>query len=191
MRCHYGLIIAAGALCLMSCSNLTFISVPDSGIPTTVAQLRLFNGDISGWIESANADSFNVYTGTELETPLDGGADVYTNMGMIQAFIQEMQGPNPEDLVIYTMDFGTPGAATQMFEQEQSQWGASSLPISGYDNATAFATSTSGGTGVNVYAHFDKFYMQLMLSGFANQTDAMSKAYLFLHLFDLRRQGLA
>jgi len=186
---NYGIAIVMGVLCLSACGPWLVESVTDNGTVTTVSQLRLFNGDISGWVESSNADSFNIYTGTELENPLDGGADVYTGMGMIQAFIQDVEGPSPQRLIVYAMDFGSPAAATQMFAQEQGQMGATSIPIRGYDVATAFATSVSGGTGVTVYAHFDKFYLQLMLTGFSNQTDAMSKAYMFLHLFNLRWNG--
>ena len=188
---HYSTIIALAALGLLACGPWKIESVPDSGAVTTVRQLRLFNGDVSGWIEATTADSFNIYTGTELENPLDGGADAYTNMGMIQAFIQDMVGPNPEGLVIYAMDFGSNDAAVAMYKQEQAQWGATSLPVGSYPSATAFAVVVSGGTGVTVYANFDKFYLQLMLTGFSNQTDAMSKAYMFLHLFYLRVNGSA
>jgi len=78
------------------------------------------------------------------------------------------------------MDFATLAKASAMFEYKKfSQVPAVAVP--GFDISTAFAKSLTD--GAVVYAHFNKFYIEITLLGAADSAAVLTSAGEFLGVF--------
>jgi len=181
-------IIALGGICFCSCNVKSTSN--NNGPASSVTQLRLFNTSIAGWTESASAgpDSFMVMNAQQLEAgSLDGGAGLYTDeSGFVQAMVQDMVGPNGEEIVSYVMQYTLPAEAATVYSELLSQ----SSPIDsipGYSpKSVAFGTYVFSG---NAYAQFGKFLCWMTLGGFPNQTQAFQTASQFLSLYESNATG--
>jgi hypothetical protein len=156
------------------------INTPE-GSASSVADLKIFNTDVWGWTQTSDVDSFVIYPANDPEHwGIDGGDVEYNNNGVIKAMFQHFSGPNGRDLSLRVMDFGTAENAIKMCDQKKSNQ-SDIVTIGSYDLFTVFATSSIG--GVNVYAHFKKFHIELFFSGYDVERQAKQDAELFLGLF--------
>lgn len=78
------------------------------------------------------------------------------------------------------MDFTTVSKASDMFNHEKAMYGGiKSVPS--FDDATVFATSIN--YGIVARAHFNKFYFEITLAGFADSLEVLAVAGQFLNAF--------
>ncbi|MGA3051658.1 MAG: hypothetical protein ABSE00_07050 [Chitinispirillaceae bacterium] len=169
--------VAVGGICLCSC-NLKATQAPGG---VTLQNFKLFNTSISGWSENMNpSDSFYIYNNQGLEGLLDGGAEIYINGGSIETLVQDMGGPNSEQVIDYVVQFNDSAQAATVY----SEWLTSTTPIDsipGFSKNVAFGTYALSG---NVYAHLGKYMFWMETNGFQNQTLAFQTASQFLGLFE-------
>ncbi|MGB7568168.1 MAG: hypothetical protein WBM07_09925 [Chitinivibrionales bacterium] len=146
----------------------------------SVAQLQIMPADVSGWQQSGGASGWTILSASNLHTILDGGDMPYLQNHLIEAGIQYLQGPSGKSLQVYCMDFGTETNSRQMVEDQKIQI-TTLLIIPNYPDSVAIASATLG--GVNAYAYFNKFYIELQLTGFQDQGEALRTASLFMDLY--------
>jgi hypothetical protein len=171
---------ACAGLVLCVC-NLTTNKNTSSTTATSVSQLKITNGAISGWQMVTTADSFGVWAAADFHNDIDGGDKPYTDRGLIEVADFHLLGPNGTELGVhaYFMDFGTEAAATAMFQYQASQSiYTPHVAITGYDNTVAFGYAVLG--GITAFAHFKKFYIELPFTLYSAQGQAISDANLFL-----------
>jgi hypothetical protein len=171
------------AVCFVLCTS----KAPTEPVPskTTVDQLEISDSDISGWAKStANGDTFCTYPIDSFYNGppgnIDGGAVPYDSIGCKEIAYQTITGPSTMLCFSYAMDFITVSKASAMFGYEKfSQIPNVSIP--NYTISNAFAKSIIN--GVMVYAHFNKFYIEIKLIGFTDNTAALTSAGEFLDVF--------
>ena len=149
---------------------------------TTVDQLEISDSAVSGWAKSsANADTFctfpidSFYSG---DFGVDGKAIPYDSGGCKEIAYQTLTGPNSTVFRSYAMDFLTVSKASAMFGILKSMQ-VPNTAIPGFDISTAFVKSSI--SGATVYAHFNKFYIEITLVG--DSTTALASAGDFLGVF--------
>ena len=134
--------------------------------------------------------SFTLWSASDLWQDIDGGFEVYTRRGMLQAADIGMRGPiNAEgDTNMLTMnssfimDFGNESNAKVMYDFQKSQYfDPDSILIPGFADTIAFAKSSLG--GVMAYAYYKQFYFQFGLIGFMETNEALAATKMFLDYF--------
>jgi hypothetical protein len=157
----------------------------DSVGATSVGQLQITPTDVSGWTQS----DFNTYPGATLRGPLDGGADLYMAGGggpgegqMIDAAIQDMTGPSGKSLTAYCMDYGNEISAIGMQQVLVNSF-SNLVNIPYFSDTLAVGVPATSPGAITIYAHFNKFFIQLAITGCQNQTEALQTASLFLQIY--------
>jgi len=150
----------------------------DSSGANSVSQLEIMPTDVTGWQQVA--PPWSIISASNLHTVMDGGDILYIQNHVIEAGIQYLQGPNSKQIQTYCMDFGNQINSHQMF-LDQKQTAPVILNIPNYPDTVAIAASALG--GVTVYAYFSKFYLELSLTGFQDQAEALQTASLFLDIY--------
>jgi hypothetical protein len=174
-------IISLGSICFLLCTS----KAPTEPAPsnTTVGQLEISDTAVSGWAKStANGDTFCTYPIDLFYNgppgSIDGGAVPYDSIGCKEIAYQTLTGPSPMISSSYAMDFVTIAKASAMFGYKKfSQIPTVAVP--GFDISTAFAKSLTN--GAMVYAHFNKFYIEITLLG--DSATALASAGEFLNVF--------
>jgi len=142
--------------------------------------VKFTNSDVQGWTtDTSAANGITAVYGekdtTVLRALMDGGADQYFIEGLHQGMVQILQGPLvdsfPTNLSFYAIVYATDKNAEQMFTDIKSGWGAL-VPLQGFDTTVAVGYMVLG--GVKAAAHFNKFYVELTVTGFVNLTDAVN-----------------
>ena len=135
-------------------------------------------------MSSVNADTFCTYPIDSFYNnapgSIDGGAIPYDSAGCKEIAYQTLTGPGSEIYSSYAMDFVTVTKASAMFGISKSSQ-SSFTAVPGFDSSAAFAQSLTN--GVKAYAHFNKFYIEITLIGFTDNSTALSTAGEFLGIF--------
>ena len=85
----------------------------------------------------------------------------------------------------FVMDFGTAENATAMFEKMKLNE-ADPLTIGNYIESVAFGSRHL--SGINAYAHFGKHYVEISLSGYADESLATKEAEAFVEVYEQKAQ---
>jgi hypothetical protein len=180
---YLSVIISLGSICFLLCTPKS----PTAPAPskTTVDQLEISDAAVSGWAKStANADTFCTYPIDSFYCcapgSVDGGAVPYDSSGCKEIAYQTLTGPSPMIYTSYAMDFVTIAKASAMFGISKSSQ-IPNVAIPGFDISIAFAKSITN--GVIVYAHFNKFYIEITLLGYTDDAAALDPASKFLGVF--------
>jgi hypothetical protein len=151
------------------------------GGSVTVRSFRIGN-EIQGWSE-ASAEGYMELDPSTLRTSLvNGGADIYNNNGMVEAMQQVLESADGNRLTACIMDFASAHNATDMYDIKYAEEVAAPLGITGYPDDRAIAKSLLGGAWI--FAHFDRFYIEIELQGYTQQGDALDAARLFLEYYE-------
>jgi hypothetical protein len=147
-----------------------------------MGQFKIADNEVSGWVLSAaSGDTFCTYPKELLYAnapgSIDGGAVIYDSLGLKQVAYQTLTGPGSAVYTSYTMDFGTDQKALAMFRELQSR-NADRIGVAPFDTSMAFSKSVY--SGLQAYAHFNEFFMQITLLGLANDSASLSAAGAFL-----------
>ena len=139
---------------------------------------KIVDNQISGWTQDPSA----YWTGTDLiASGIDGGNEAYDAQGFRQGVFETLKsGPVPQVCDLRAMDFGDDVHATAMFTYSQTRNGATTT-IPPFDTSTAIGETVLG--GATVFAHFKASYFEVFMTGYADQTLAISDAALFLQAF--------
>jgi hypothetical protein len=180
---YLSVLIGLVSVCFLLCTS----KEPTEPAPsnTTVGQLEISDTAVSGWAKStANGDTFCTYPIESFYNgppgSIDGGAVPYDSIGCKEIAYQTLTGPSPMISSSYAMDFVTVAKATNMFGILKSSQ-IPNLAVPGFDISTAFGKSLTD--GAMVYAHFNKFYMEITLVGFTDKSTALATASEFLGVF--------
>jgi hypothetical protein len=180
---YLSVIISLGSICFLLCTSKT----PTGPAPskTTVGQFEISDTAIAGWAKStANGDTFCTYPIDSFYNgppgSIDGGAIPYDSIGCKEIAYQTLTGPSQVISSSYAMDFVTIAKASAMFEYKKFSQ-IPNLAVPGFDLSTAFAKSLTN--GATVYAHFNKFFIEITLLGYTDATAALDPASTFLGVF--------
>lgn len=183
VNANYKLAMFVLALSICGCKTIWIntSAMNDLSGASNVVQLQISPTDVTGWQQVAGSDGFNVYSAQGLYKPLDGGADPFNQKGVIEGIIQKLDGPTPTKLEAIVLDFGSEPKAITMFQFRVQTINPPQLIIPNFSDSMAFASSTLD--GVTVYAYIKKFYFEVALSGFQDQSEALQTASLFVDLY--------
>jgi hypothetical protein len=169
--------IAVGSLCLFSCKWEFFSNPPN---PTSPQEFKFYPGQISGWSESTNPDSFAIWTNQEMEANLDGGAAGWIQDGSVLSIQQDISGPSPEDILALVIMFNDSAQALTAYNDEQSS-NPTQDSIPNFQKNVAFMANVGG--VYTAYAHFKQFFFQLNVGGFPSEFEALKTTSSFLGLY--------
>jgi hypothetical protein len=177
-------------LSVMVLLSLLLLGFPcASGPIVTVTDLRLYDNDVAGW--AGTADQYATFDTGNFYELVDGGAPAYINQGLVNGFTQSAKKAAPPDTLlsqIYAMDFGEPSNARRMFADKKTTQGMSDV-TPGFDTSEAIASPFLG--GYFACAVFDRFYVEVTASGYADPSRALQDAGAFLGVFKSRISGSA
>ena len=120
---------------------------------------------ITGW-QPDSTIAYQAFDASDYTTQIDGEAAEYTDAGMIFAALQTMDGANSAQMVVTSMDFGTPAKAQGMVAVQVTTAagnGETLTPIPNWPQSTVTAFGTK--VSITVYAAFGQYYFELALSG--------------------------
>lgn len=169
------LITGVGILLLTSVCRVV---TDDEGGDQGLRNFKLEANEISGWTEFSCFD-FNV-SNCSNDAGLNGGSSIYVNEGLVEGFRQIMKTPD-YDADIFIMDFGDNTKANNMFIKISGEYKNNKQPLGNF--AESIAISEENGSGVNVCAHFGKFFFEIHFTGYLNKADARNTANGFIELF--------
>jgi hypothetical protein len=102
---------------------------------------------------------------------------------MIDAAIQELNGPLGKSVRVFGMDYGNEISSIAMQKSMELMGGTSLVNIPYFSDTLAEGSFSSGIGGINVWAHFNKFYIEISVSNCQNQNEAIQIASLFLQIY--------
>ena len=143
----------------------------------TLAKLKINAGDVHNWFLFASferPDSFSVYSPHEW-TKISGEQRRPENL--VAFSVEHMAGPGNNELSAFVLNMGSANFASALF-RDACLHNSNHLHVSNFDPSVAFATPEAG--GVQVIAHFSKFFVRLKFRGFDSQAQAAAKASEFL-----------
>lgn len=154
------------------------------GAIAIVTELRLADNIVAGWQEdTARFATFDTATFYEL---IDGGAPAYIDEGLVDGFTQAFFRANSPDTFnckIYVMDFSSPVNSLRMFGKIKSEQN-SPIALTGFDTTVAMASEFLG--GYYAFAAFDRFFIEVSVSGYADLDLALNDAKSFMNVFKTR-----
>jgi hypothetical protein len=140
---------------------------------------------ITGWTENEQSGYAAFSSGTLFDL-INGGADQYNDEGLVEGIQQKMTHSSGDKAYsAFVMDFGTAENATAMFEKMKLNE-ADPLTIGNYIESVAFGSRHL--SGINAYAHFGKYYVEISLSGYADESLATKEAEAFVEVYEQKAQ---
>ncbi|MGA2447087.1 MAG: hypothetical protein ABTD50_00250 [Polyangiaceae bacterium] len=147
--------------------------------------------ELSNEISSYKPDvgiGYATYTADTLTSYDDGQAGEYTDLGMLYAAVQTLDGPSSEQALVVSMDFGTGAKAQAMFLSSTSST-APLEAVGSWDSSTVTAHPSLA--SLEVFAVFGEYYFEITLSGYGDQTGgctACTDATAFLNALKAKAQ---
>ncbi len=140
--------------------------------PVPVSSL-LISEDATAWTERDNG-FYEFADQAALAAMINGGADQYTNAGMIEGFRQKMVQEDISGNKYFeamVMDFGNSAAAFQMYTLKTDE--LSGLVTIGAHPLSAIAGKKFLG-GISAFGHIHNIYFENSVSGFRDQAAAIN-----------------
>ncbi len=165
---------AALVLLIAACLN----SNNPSKTVSYVKDLRLSDSAVAGWKQGFK--EYKIFDGQILmDDMIDGGAGPYIDEGLIEGIQQILHFDTLYECKLWIMDYGSPAKAQSMLNRIEIEFnGDMTLRIAGFDSTIARGSENVGGC-VTV-AQFDRFYLQLQMSGYTDVSPALRDAKTFL-----------
>ncbi len=164
----------------------TALSCAKSGVNTqvqntspSVNSLKIVSAAGTGFSQVADADSFVIYTPENLNLAINGGNVEYIDRGLIAASAQNFTSADSRTMRSLCMDFGTAAKASAMYAYKKASVTAA-LTIPSFDSSVAVGKPEILFQGITAFAWFDRFYFEIRLLGYADQTQALGNAAVFL-----------
>ncbi|MBN1758203.1 MAG: hypothetical protein JW863_07795 [Chitinispirillaceae bacterium] len=177
--------VAAAVMVFATCKLVT----DDDAGTRDVYSLRISSGEMSPWVE-AESDGYVACPNPEAfaGTRVNGYVQRFQDRGLIEGFVQELNGGGDIWGSVYVMDFGTAEKANDMFVYQDAE-NTQKLAVSGIAQTVA-GIDNSSGDGCIGYGHFDRFYIQVSLGGYADKTDSQKDAKTFLEHFQSKVKNM-
>lgn len=144
-----------------------------------VKALRLTETDITGWTE--DEDGYGEYNQESLFDHINGDALNYNVNGLIEGFLQYISKSARKGFLM-VMDFGTTDNALAMYNDMNNR-NSNKAPAGHYDLNTA-QLDVSPSSGVNAYAHFKQYYIEIRLTEFSNKSESIDVATSMIEVFE-------
>lgn len=173
-------LLLLSGLFLFGCSKPNDAGVPRGNV--TVGLKDLFNAaSFNGWIADSS-NHFFIYDGPEFFQYADGGAQIYVDNGVDSVTIRNLISTDSSKYCIITiMDFGTAAKSSGIFNSKVLKNQASTA-ITSFNPAQAVALTEYLGNILG-YAHFDKYYFEIQLTGYTDAAESISDAALMLNKY--------
>jgi len=182
-KINHTIIACSFLLTLCLCRTIWINTSKDNDLSTanSVGQLQISSMDVTGWKQTAGPTGFCIFSASNFNLDVDGGVQLYIQNGLIEVADQRVEGASGKQLTSYCMDFGNEIAARKMFDIQKLSC-STLLNIPYYSDTVGIAGNVSGGKGY-IYAHFKKFYIELLFIGLQDQTEVLQTASLFLDIY--------
>ncbi len=144
-----------------------------------VKALRLAETDISGWTEDAGG--FDAYNSDDLQKHINGDAPNYTKNGLVEGILQYMSKSDKKAFIM-VMDFGTEASAISMYNDMSNR--NSNKESAGEYNLSTAQLDISPSSGVNAYAHFNQFFIEIRLTDFSKKSESLEVATSMIEVFE-------
>lgn len=154
--------------------------VDDDGDANTMAQLKIENGEVTGWNTVAGNSGFIEFIPSTMDAKVNGGASEYINKGLVEGFEQNMQKDGTERTYrSWIIDFGTAEKAAVMFNEKVNKYQSTKEAAGSYAATTAFIVPTD--YGYDAYANFTHYYVWMSFDSYGtNKSEAKNNALGFL-----------
>lgn len=116
---------------------------------------------------------------------MNGGADTYTQFGVTEYVFQKLDGSDGKEIRAYVMDMADEASGLELYQLMKNN-AISTLSLQGYEESAAIINVFRTTSTYKLYARLDRFYVELDLRGFTDDTDARTTAKLFLDLYGSR-----
>lgn len=124
----------------------------------TLSAFRLVD-QVDGWQE----DSYTEFDANTMYALVDGAAVPHVENGLVAGFVQLMKNTADRNLEAYVEEFATAPWAKAVFELQVSGLGET-FELTAFAASEAVAGRILG--GAMVYAHWDRFYFALTMTGY-------------------------
>jgi hypothetical protein len=162
------------------CLTLVFAAIAwvltgalDARTSFSVGDLRIKN-EIAGW---SVHERYRLFDPAGLVELIGGAAQAYAERGLVIGLYQKIRGSGETTAELFAQDFGNEKNATAMLAHRQ-EYTFSPLPFPKVEGVEAVADLTFD--GCVVYARMDRFYFELVFSGFDNVFTALVIARSFV-----------
>ena len=142
--------------------------------------------EIPQWTE--NQEDFASYDTAQLYDLIDGGATLYNEHGLIDGITQYFTKGNDKICQILVNNFGSAQKSRDMHKYRNESV-SSEVKVPGYDESTAIGDKILG--GIDVYARFDRFNIELSLRGYTSIESAATDAKLFIQVYESKIRKLS
>ena len=138
------------------------------------AKFVAFRSSVSacaGWTEQK--DQYRYFVPHGLYDIIDGGADEYIKMGMVDGIVVKLDSAGKKTAELYIEDFNKPGGAQGMVNHRQAT-ASEPKPLAGLAALGAFFDEVIGGCEVCCYS--GTFYFEMNLTGYDKLDPALKDA---------------
>jgi hypothetical protein len=174
--CITGLV--SGLFFFLSCK----LVAEDGDSVKGVYALRVASGDVSGW-EEEKVGGYKTFKASTMCQDVNGYCKDYIDKGLLEGFQQVIASSSKTATFLIT-DFVTPEKAAAMYEywtakvDDAGNTGTYDAKISILDNDPA--------DGVIAWAHFNRYVLKLVFSGYLDKADASKVALSFVEVFETK-----
>jgi hypothetical protein len=152
----------------------------EASVVMWASALRLTT-EIPGWVDKP--DKFVTFREDYLFDLINGGADLYREEGLVDGLFQVLDFKSNYTVDIFVFNFGTTQNALAMVAKKISTF-SSKIPVPGFSETIAMGDKNLG--GAIFYGQFDKFNVEISLSGYADPEKLKSDAALFLKAYQTK-----
>lgn len=170
----------AAVFLLISCDVFNVVDDNNSSGSVTLDDFRITN-EISGWSEDAS-EGYTAFDVVSLYDMINGGAVKYVDDGLVEGFRQKMTSASGGAYQVMVMDFGSADKAKEFFDLNATEYSQNAASLDGFQQTTAFVYETD--LTSEIYAHFEQYYFEIIVSGIANTANATREGKLFVGFYN-------
>ena len=152
--------------------------------PEWYEEVRI-SDEITDWADQA--EYFVVFDTAQLYDLIDGGDEFYISKGLVNGFTQRLLKNSGTICDPFIFNFGTVQNATTTF-MAQSNNITTPVLLSGYSDSTVIGDEFGG--GAKIYAHFDRYELELSLMGYTDIELLKEDAALFLQVYESKIESI-
>lgn len=138
----------------------------------------LLTSEIPDWQDLP--ETFSSYDTSQLYDLIDGGATLYNEFGLNDGFYYELEKKSDQNCAIHIMNFGNAQNSQSIYE-EQKGIISSPVAIPGFSESIALGDELLG--GAIIFAHFNRFYLELSFTGYNSSEEVKADARQFLEKY--------
>lgn len=142
---------------------------------------RLTDNEISGWVDQP--DLFISFDSLQLYNLINGGADVYFEYNAEDGIFQALNKGEDFSCDVFIYNCVSSENAESLFN-DKTEISTATMTIPGYDRSNVLASDFLG--GAMLYVHWNKFFLEISLSGYSDLEVLKNDASQFLSQYSAK-----